>query len=495
LRVGFTNVLYHLNGPLHINNEGVFFDDIAITDENNEKGMAKGGLNWDHFKNMNFATTLDFRDLMLLDIPSTTEMAFYGTVYGTGKLNITGPINALVLDGDARTSKSGEFHLPLSSTSSASSSDLLIFKEPDQIVVVDPYEEMMGKIKSAKTSSKSDLGVKLNLRVNPETSVNIEVDTGADSYLVGKGRGQIEMEVWPSRDIFTLNGGYNLTEGNFHLNIMDFTARDFAIQEGSSVKFGGNVMDIDLDVDAVYKTKASLGTLIADTTSTTRRLVECGIKITDKLKNPQLAFSVEIPDLDPTTQAQVDAALNTEYKVQKQFMSLLVSGSFMPDENSGVVRNSNLLNTTVSEIMSSQLNSIFQKLDIPLDFGLGIQQTSSGKSLYDVAISTELFNNRVIVNGTIGNRMYNTSNSNEVVGDIDIEIKLDKPGTLRLNLFSRSADQYTRYLDNSQRNGIGITYQREFNNLREFLRNIFRGRARQEGRREDGPQMPRGPIG
>ena len=60
-----------------------------------------------------------------------------------------------------------------------------------------------------------------------------------------------------------------------------------------------------------------------------------------------------------------------------------------------------------------------------------------------------------------------------MVGDIDIEIKLDRSGSFRLNLFSHSADQYTNYLDNSQRNGVGITYQTEFNTFRQFFKNIF----------------------
>ena len=88
------------------------------------------------------------------------------------------------------------------------------------------------------------------------------------------------------------------------------------------------------------------------------------------------------------------------------------------------------------------------------------------------------------MNGNIGNRQYsNGSDQNEVAGDIDIEIKLNRSGAFRLNLFSHSADQYTNYLDNSQRNGVGVTYQTEFNSFRQFIRNIFsskekRARAR-----------------
>ena len=70
-----------------------------------------------------------------------------------------------------------------------------------------------------------------------------------------------------------------------------------------------------------------------------------------------------------------------------------------------------------------------------------------------------------------------------MVGDLDIEIKLDRSGAFRLNIFSHSADQYTNFLDNSQRNGAGLTYQTEFNSFRSFFRNIFSSkRKRQEAK-------------
>ena len=67
-----------------------------------------------------------------------------------------------------------------------------------------------------------------------------------------------------------------------------------------------------------------------------------------------------------------------------------------------------------------------------------------------------------------------------MVGNLDIEIKLDKSGQLRLNLFSHSADDYTTYLDNTQRSGVGIAYQKEFNTFKEFFRNIFTSRRKRE---------------
>ena len=161
------------------------------------------------------------------------------------------------------------------------------------------------------------------------------------------------------------------------------------------------------------------------------------------------------------------------------------SNNFIPDEQSGIVDNSSMLYSNVSEILANQLNNIFQKLDIPLDLGLNYQPNERGNDIFDVAVSTQLFNNRVVVNGNIGNRQYTSNNNkNNVVGDIDIEIKLDRSGALRLNLFSHSADEYTNYLDDSQRNGVGLTYQTEFNSFKQLFRNIFTSKKkRQENKR------------
>ena len=139
-----------------------------------------------------------------------------------------------------------------------------------------------------------------------------------------------------------------------------------------------------------------------------------------------------------------------------------------------------MLYSNISDIMSGQLNNILQKLNIPLDLGLSYQQNEGGTDIFDVAVSTQLFNNRVILNGNIANRQYSTSSSNDVVGDLDIDVKIDKSGQFRFNLFSHSADAYTSYLDNSQRNGIGVTYQKEFTKLKEFFRSLFMSRKKKE---------------
>jgi len=482
LRVDYTDVPYYVDGPFHVNEMGVYFDDMTVRDRFNGTGTLYGSINYDYFSNIVFDTRIKVDQIEAVNISEEKADAFYGNLFGTGNISFTGPVNSLVLTVDALTAKAGQLHIPLSASATAGTdTGILKFKEIEKEVFIDPYEVFV-QDSDRKLEKESDFSVRIRVNASPEVEAFVEIDKSSGNVLSGRGSGLIELDI--NKDLFNINGDYTLNSGNYKFVAMGLVSRDFLIQDGSSIRFNGDIMESTLDIDATYKTKASIATLISDTTSVAnRRTVECSIGITDKLSNPRLQFGIQIPDLDPMVKSRVESALSTEDKIQKQFLSLIISNNFLPDEQSGIVNNSSLLYSNVTEVMANQLNNIFQKLDIPLDLGLNYQPNERGNDVFDVDVSTQLFNNRVVVNGSVGNKQYSSGNTqNEVVGDLDIEIKLSKSGSLRLNLFSHSADQYTNYLDNSQRNGVGLMYQTEFNNLGQFFRNIFSKKSREESR-------------
>ena len=493
LKIGFTNVPYYASGPFHINEKGVWFDDVTITDRFNGKGTVSGNISYDYFNDIAFDTRLKVQQMEAINLDEKASDVFYGNLFATGNVAITGPINSIKLNVDAVTAKTGQIHIPLSnSMTSGNSTDILKFKELEKEIFVDPYEIFV-KNTDIKEKTKSNFAVNLKVNASPDVEAFVEIDKASGNVLSGRGSGRVELDI--TEDIFNINGDYTLSSGNYKFSAMGLVTRDFLIQDGSSIRFNGDIMDSKLDIDAIYKTKASIATLISDTTSVAnRRTVECSIGITDKLSNPSLKFGIEIPDLDPMVKSRVENALSTDDKIQKQFLSLILSNNFLPDEQSGIVNNSSLLYSNVSEVMANQLNNIFQKLDIPVDLGLNYQPSERGNDIFDVAVSTQLFNNRVVVNGSVGNKQYSSGNTqNDVVGDLDIEIKLNRSGSFRLNLFSHSADQYTNYLDNSQRNGVGLMFQTEFNNLGQFFRNLFANKEkRQEARNSEEQTMIEG---
>ena len=478
LELDFTRVPYNISGNLSLDEFGLHFDDMAMDDGQGGRGNVTGSVLWGGFKNIGLDTHVNFDDMLVVSLARGVNSTLSGEVYGSGRADIVGPMHSLNLDVDATTSRDGSVRIPISGSGGSRSTQLLTFTE----LPVEEEEDFLAEITSAgkdKDQRASNLNIHLKMTATP--NVSVFVDIGDDNSLSGSGSGTVELELLPAQDVMNLNGDYTFIQGNFHFSAMGLVSRDFSIQDGSSVRFNGDVWDTDLDVNGTYSTKTSLATLISDENATNRRTVMCNINLSDKLSNPLMNFDIEIPDLNPTTKAMVESALNTEDKVQKQFLALLVTGNFLPDDESGITTGgTNTLFSNVTGIMASQINSIFQKLDIPLDLGLKYQSSDTGNDVFDVALSTQLFNNRVIVNGNIGNKQQYGMSTNEVAGDVDVEIKVNKSGSLRLNLFSHSADQFTSYLDNSQRNGAGVTYQREFNNFREFVQELFTPGLRRE---------------
>lgn len=488
-KVAYTGVSYTIDGPLHIDNEGIHFDDITITDDKSGSAVLTGGIGVRGINDIMLAAGLRLYGLEVLDIRNPGSLS--GNLFANGSVQVSGPVSSILVDADVSTAGAGNLLVPIGGAASASRSDLLTFTSHKK-VFADPYEDMLAALSERKDSKKgtsgTDLSARIRVSAHPGLEATVELDDTGDNSLRVRGDGALGINFRPSKGILDISGDYNIAQGSYRFAVPGIVSKDFTIDNGSSISFNGDILASLLDIGATYSLRTSLGNLIADTTSTSsRRMVDCGIKITDRLSSPDVKFSIDIPDLDPTTKAEVQSALNTEDKIQKQFVALLVTGSFLPNEQSGIVNNPNILYSNVSEIMSRQLSNILNRLDIPLDMGLGYQQSNSGTDLFDVAVSTELFNKRVVVNGTVGNRQYSNSHSaqGDLVGDLDIDVKLDRPGQLRINLFSHSADEYSSYLDLSQRNGAGITYQKEFNTWKDFFRNLFRGRRRRDQRQPE----------
>lgn len=465
IRVGLkpTGVNYDINGRLRFDADGLLVDKIEIKDPKQGKAVLEG-----RFPML----TLELANFSVLDKKNGADN-FYGALALDGKLELKGEgLNNLLLEADLANAGVGKVYITLDGMGNSSSS-ILSFKEPVM------EQETVEVIRPAAAPS-SQFEAKCRVSVNSGLMITANLDKEGSNALNIAGDGVITADFDSRNSDISLGGNYDISSGKYHFSALSsLISKDFNIEDGSSLTFSGDIMDTELDISATHSLKASLGSLISDTTSvSTRRLVNCGIHITDKIKSPQLAFSIDVPDLDPTTKSMVESELNTEDKISRQFLSLVVLGGFMPGSQSGIVNNSssssNFLLSNLSSIMSGQLNAVLQKFNIPLDFGLSYQQNEMGNDVLDLEVSTQFLDNMISVNGSLGNRKFSSTSDENMVGDLDVTIKLNKSGHFRLNLFSHSADDYTNYLDNSQRNGVGISYQKEYDTLRSFFRSLFK---------------------
>lgn len=471
VRVAATGVPYSIAGPLRINGEGAFLDGLMIRDEDEGLCSVNAALHFRQFKDFTLDGRIDFNDFKLLDTPENPDLPVYGLLRATGTASAKGPFSSLAVTADVSTSGDGQVHIPLSgSLSGASTSSLLTFTKPAR--VLDPYEQMIAK-ESGKSVSKADISIRGHVTVQPSVRAFIEIDKSAGNIAAVSGLGNVNINLRPSKAVFDLNGDYNINEGNYQFVLPGVLSKTFTVERGSSVKFGGDIMNTELDVTATYGLRTSLDPILSSG-SNSRRQVNCLINISDRLRAPQVDLDIEVPDLDPASRTEVESAFNSDEKVQKQFVSLLLLGSFLPDESAGVMLSQgNLLLSNLTEMMSGQINNVLQRLEIPVDVGFGYQELTSGQNLFDISLSTQLFENRVLLSGNFGNRRYSTGSAGgDFTGNLDLQVKLDPEGKFRFNVFSHAADEFTSYLDFSQRNGIGVSYQKEYRSFQEFLRHL-----------------------
>jgi hypothetical protein len=105
-----------------------------------------------------------------------------------------------------------------------------------------------------------------------------------------------------------------------------------------------------------------------------------------------------------------------------------------------------------------------------LGFGFSYQPSQRGRDdAFEVSFSTQILNDRVIINGNVGSG----NESQGIANDFDFGIRLDSKNKLQFRAFTRSVDRYTDNVDNSQRYGLGIMYQEEFDNFSELLERFF----------------------
>jgi len=127
--------------------------------------------------------------------------------------------------------------------------------------------------------------------------------------------------------------------------------------------------------------------------------------------------------------------------------------------------------TTASELLSNQfskwLSQISNDFDVGVNYRPGDQITDDEVEL---ALSTQMFNNRVTINGNIANnssQKMSTNNNNGLVGDADINVKLTRNGKLQLKAYNH-ANNNIIYETSPYKQGVGFSYREDFNDFNEL---------------------------
>ena len=478
LTVRPTGVKYAMDADIRGDRKGIEVREIGIKDFKGGSASITGRLS---------RLSANLNSLEVVSDKGTTEM-FSGRLFASGKVDFRAEDNKTFrLGADLSTARSGDLKISIGGLTKEEESTLTFVPAPASEEEEEEEEQVQPRKTVIQSAAPSEDGARLiadvSVTATPEVRLTAELDDRGENAITIGGNGTVLASFDSKSGETVLAGDYTIREGKFKLSAAGVFSKDFDIEDGSSVNFNGDLMNTEFNITANNTVRASLTPLLADTTAVaTIRDVICGITVSDRLRSPKLAFSVEVPDLDPATQSIVEGELNTEDKVQKQFLALVATGGFLPGNQSGITNQlgSGLILSNLSAIAAGQVTNLLRRAGIPVNVGMIYIPHSTGNDVVDVNLSTQMFNNRVVVTGSVGNRQYGATSEQNLVGDIDVEIKIDKTGRLRAKLFSHSADDYTNYLDNSQRSGVGVSYQREFNHFGEFFRSIFSRKTKEE---------------
>ncbi|MBN1111893.1 MAG: translocation/assembly module TamB domain-containing protein, partial [Bacteroidales bacterium] len=213
-----------------------------------------------------------------------------------------------------------------------------------------------------------------------------------------------------------------------------------------------------------------------DSARYSRRIpVNCIINMRGDLATPNINFDIKLPTADSETQARLENLINTEEKRNKQFLSLLLINSFYPETNTiGYASSSNQIgstgiNTTASDLLSNQLSLWLSQLSKDFDIGVNYRPGDEiSKDEVEVALSTQLLNDRVTISGNVdygGNKINNQA----ITGEFNIEVKANKKGSVKFKGFNRANDQML-YQTSPNTQGVGISYTEDFNTFGELWR-------------------------
>ncbi len=471
------NTEFTVTDSVFVERNRMYLKDFVIADAEGNRSECSG---YYSLADNKYDLNITSRNFLLMNTTYEHSEVLYGRIYVSGFTNVNSRGGLTNVTVSARPESNSELFLPLTSAVSEEDGSFLHFISRNQ------SQHRRVKVKTEKSS----LLLNANLELDDKLKVQIVFDPTIGDVLRTAGNGNIKINLDQDGGMNML-GEYNITRGNYLFTLGGVFNKNFQLSQGGSIKWNGSPYDATIDLNAVYNLKTSLNELLANTNSLTDRStkvpVECILNLSDNITNPLVKFDINFPSLDSQTRSFIQSLFSSQDEINKQIFSLLMLNKFYkPDYmNATDVEERNMGYqagvTTATEMVSRQLSRWLSKIsnnfDIDFSYRPGDDITSDE---IELALSTQLLNDRVTLtangNMDVGNTKNVTSNStnNNIAGDFDVDVKLNKQGTLKLKAYSHT-DEKIIYKNNSETiQGVGVSYQETFDTFKELFQKYFR---------------------
>jgi hypothetical protein len=465
LLINYLRTSYSFTGDFNFDKDKMWFKDIELRDSTFGKGIVSGTIYHKAFSDWALDIDLQAENLSALNTPYNPNEAYYGRAKATGTMTLKGPIDNLVMKANVRSEKGTDVVIPISFSRSISENSFIHYRKhgdnEKNIMGTTPYEP-------------SVLSLQLGLDVTRNADIGIILPYQMGTIDV-HGDGLVNMGI-DTRGEYSMYGQYIMDNGNFMFNFQNILKKNFQIQKGGSIAFNGSPYDADIRLQAIYRVKTSLSSLpgILEDYKSTRVNVNCIINLSGNLYNPDIKFSIALPDATDEMRRTVFSIIDTSNAIEmnQQMISLLVLNTF--SSSSGITTAGASLGISSYEIISAQLSRMLSQISKDFDIGVNYRPGDqlSPREL-ELALGTQLFDNRVTINGAVGMNTYNNaSQTTQLIGDVLVEVKITEDGRFRFKAFNRTNTAgdvlFSGYSPYTQ--GVGIIFRKEFNTLDELFK-------------------------
>ena len=487
LKIDFTNTMYHASDSVHLRPGRIELDNIVIRDPEGNTARLTGTVGHTFFKAPTFKFDItDAHNFLSYNVTSKQNPDWYGTIYGNGGASVTGWPGVVNINVDMSTAPRSTFTFVLSDRLDAEDYSFLTFRDvtPDSLKTNtkggDDTPLIVKTLKEAIASNIADEPSQYNMdiavNVTPDARITLVMDPAGGDEIKAVGAGNLHMAYHSANNDLNMWGKYTVQSGSYRFTLQDIIIKDFTIKEGSEIQFDGDPYGVKTKLSAYYATNANLSDLdesfLQDKeVARTNVPVHALMLVNGDIRQPVISFDLEFPTLTQDTYRKVRSIVSTEDMMNRQIIYLLALNRFYTPDYMASTTKGNELFSVASSTISSQLGNMLGKLSENWSIAPNLRSDRGDFSdvEVDLALSSRLLNNRLIFNGNFGYR-DKSLNTNQFVGDFDVEYLLNRRGTWRLKAYNRYNDQnyYLRTAATTQ--GVGIMFKLDFDNMFNWLK-------------------------
>ncbi len=485
MKVDYTNTWYGGSDSVYIYPGRIEIPSFRLYDRYGNSGILTGNVGHKFFHEPTFDFRLsEAKGLLAFDTNAEINPDWYGTVYVNGGAIVKGVPGIVNISVDVTTASNTQFTYVLSDREAAEEYTFLTFSDRRKDLIIDEQPDTVPefvknfrKKVEEENSIPSIFTIDLRVDVTPGADLYIIMDPRAGDKISVRGVGAMQMDYDSRTDELRMYGKYTIDEGNYLFTLQDLIIRDFRINPGSSISFNGDPLNAMVDIEATYRVNTNLSDL-DKSFATDRELnrtnvpVDAVLILGGGLTDPEISYDIKLPTLTSDVERKVKSIISTEDMMSRQILYLLALNKFytpdyMSQSSNGGGELASVASSTISSQLSNILGQISDKWSISPSFRSDKGDFSDTE--VDVALSSRLLNNRLLINGNLGYRDRSTSQTT-FVGDFDIEYLLNRKGNLRLKAYNHFNDQNYYLRSSLTTQGLGLIYRKDFDNPFSFLR-------------------------